>query len=386
MRNAHGGHSTPSTVQFRGRARLAGEDACEAKNATADTVLHVGRLVESVAAEEDDALAAFYRFDRARQENGSHDVSVEYDGERKTFTSTAVLAMLLGKVRKCVEDTVARKLGDGAAAAAASETKYVLAMPPGASDEAKAAVRDAAFAAGCGDGVEIVSAAESTAAVYGRKFADDADDVGKLVLVVDMGHAQTTVSLLRLGGNTVTNEAVGGGEEDKDEQPDPAAAAAAAADDDDDDDAAAAPAAAKLLSSASNASLGAACVDVKLWQHFKETVPGLASLTPNSRRGQRLLDGCRRLKHLLSMLPSGSVTVETLGDNDKDVTLKATREKIQELCSSEGDALAALIVKVVEGADGIGSTTDIASVEILGGGCRIPFVQNAILQIDWTNQ
>mmetsp|Transcript_1190 Transcript_1190/g.2102 ORF Transcript_1190/g.2102 Transcript_1190/m.2102 type:complete len:730 (+) Transcript_1190:311-2500(+) len=367
VRNAHGGHSTPSTVQFRGRARLAGEDACEAKNANADTVLHVGRLVESVAADEDDALAAFYRFDRTRQENGSHDVSVEYDGERKTFTSTAVLAMLLGKVRKCVEDTVARKLGDDAAAAAASETKYVLAMPPCASDEAKAAVRDAAFAAGCGDGVEIVSAAECTAAVYGRKFADDADDVGKLVLVVDMGHAQTTASILRLGGNTATNESsVGGGEEDEDDQPDPAAAAA--------------PAAAELLSSASNASLGAACVDVKLWQYFKGTVPGLASLTPDSRRGQRLLDGCRRLKHLLSMLPSGSVTVETLGDDDKDVTLTATREKIHELCSSESDALAALIAKVIEGADGIESTTDIASVEALGGGCRIPFVKNAILR------
>ena len=165
-------------------------------------------------------------------------------------------------------------------------------------------------------------------------------------------HAQTTASLLRLGGTKAGDDA----------------------------DTSSPPASATLLASATNAALGGGCVDVKLWQHFRSTVPGLASIQPNTRRGQRLLDGCRRLKHLLSMLPSGSVTVETLGDNDADVALKGSKDIIQELCQQQSEALSALIATVVADAEGVESAKDIASVEILGGGVRIPFFQEAILK------
>ena len=351
VRNAHGGHTTPSSATFRGKQRLIGEDATEAKNADANTVLHIARLLMGGGGDadkdgEEDPLSAFYRFSRKKEDDGTHSVSVEYDSSTREFTSSAVLAMLLGKVRRGVEETVSRKTGGDASGMGAA--RYVLAVPPGTTDAARAAVRDAAFAAGCGNDVAIVSAAECTTAVYGKKFGDDAGSAGagKVVLIVDMGHAETSVSILRLGG---------GG-----------------------DDEASSPA--TLLASASNDTLGGGCVDVKLWHHFQSTVPGLASIQPNTRRGQRLLDGCCRLKHLLSMLPSGSVTVETLGDNDMDVTLNGSRDLIQQLCKEQGEALSALIAKVVADADGVESAADIVSVETLGGGVRIPFFQEAILK------
>ena len=378
VRSAHGGHTTPSSVTFRGRQRMIGEDATEARNADGNTILHVGRLLGSGGGggsggstdgsndDESDALAAFYRFHRTQQEDGTYTTSVEYDSSRRDFTASAVLAMLLGKIRRGVEETVARKTGGSSdsKSVGSAQYKYVLAVPPGTGEAAKSAVRDAAYAAGCGDDVAVVSAAECTTAVYGKKFGGDVTDDadadaedggnGKVVLVVDMGHAQTSASLLRLGGATAGADADAS-------SPSP-------------------PAGAALLASASDAALGGGCVDVKLWHHFQRTIPGLASIKPNTRRGQRLLDGCRRLKHLLSMLPSGSVTVETLGDNDADVTLKASRDIIAELCQEQGEALSALIATVVADADGVESASAISPVEILGGGVRIPFFQEAILK------
>ena len=235
VRNAHGGHTTPSSVTFRGKQRLIGEDATEAKNADANTVLHIARLLMGGGGDadkdgEEDPLSAFYRFSRKKEDDGTHSVSVEYDSSTREFTSSAVLAMLLGKVRRGVEETVSRKTGGDASGMGAA--RYVLAVPPGTTDAARAAVRDAAFAAGCGSDVAIVSAAECTTAVYGKKFGDDADSAGagKVVLIVDMGHAETSVSILRLGG---------GGDDE-------------------------ASTSATLLASASNAALGGGCVDVKL--------------------------------------------------------------------------------------------------------------------------
>lgn len=368
VRNAHGGHATPSAVTFRGRGRLVGEDAAEARNADANTVLHVGRLLLGGEG-GDDPLRAFYRFRRG--EGGS--VEVELDGARREFVPAAVLAMLLSKVRRSVGETVRRKL-EGGAGGGGGDARYVLALPPdlAGSGPVAAAVLDAAYAAGCGAAhVRVVSSADALAAVYGNKFGAEAGaeagtkagteaggSSGRAVLVVDMGHAQTTVFLLSHGGGPAPGE-----EEGKDE-----------------DRAAPVEAAATVLSTACSSNLGAGSVDARLWRHFCATLPSLAGIEASSRRGQRLLDGCRRLKKTLAMLPSGSVTIETLGENDADVKLDGTRDLVRELCKAEADSLASLIARAVEEAEGVGSASDVAAVEVLGGGCRIPFVQEAILK------
>ena len=82
VRNAHGGHSTPTAVTFAGkhRARLLGEDAAEFSRADENTVWMLDRLlVNSLngdAASDgnavnvgEDLLAAFRRFQFTQKRN-----------------------------------------------------------------------------------------------------------------------------------------------------------------------------------------------------------------------------------------------------------------------------------------------------------------------------
>jgi tetratricopeptide (TPR) repeat protein len=168
----------------------------------------------------------------------------------------------------------------------------------------------------------------------------------------------------------------------------------------------------EVLSSMSHWNLGAANIDVALYHHFMTTHPLLAqhpttttttttstTSTPggdgsgggnntlfacNSKRGQRLLEGCRKLKHMLSMLPSSTVTVENVGVDDCDVVLACTRDTLRELCDADEDGgggvlqkLRSLIVSAMDKA-GVKKVDDI---EVTGGGCRIPIVQDVIRSV-----
>jgi len=371
IRNDQGGHTTPTSVTFRGPTRLIGEAASEARRADAGTVLHVSRLLPGMGMEDDgDAFREFCRF---RTDGTSS--TVDYGGDPdRTFSAPALLAMLLGKVRRDADAAVRRLSGgddgDGGSGKSGPPRKYVVALPPGSSAAARSAVADAAFAAGLGEDARVVDAALCAAAAYGRKNQDrdsgsESDRRGRVVAVVDVGHSGTDVSILRLGGSVDAEMT----------EPDERGTEGKS----DDGEIAAAPAVATLLGSASRRCLGAGLVDIRLFHHFRSTVPGLADIKPASQRGQRLLDGCRKLKHLLSMLTVSSVTVETLGTNDADVTLTVTREALGDLCRAEAEELSAVVKEAMNRADGVEDSSDVTSVEILGGGCRIPLMRDAIL-------
>ena len=132
-----------------------------------------------------------------------------------------------------------------------------------------------------------------------------------------------------------------------------------------------------VLASETNNSLGAGSVDIRLWKHYKAEIPALKEVTENSRAGQRLLDGTKKLKHLLSQLPEGSVTVENIGANDTDLTLQGTRAMLADVCQPEREALCTLIRKAISEAN---VDSFISAIEILGGGCRIPWVKEAIVE------
>jgi len=415
VRCGMGGHSTPTAVTFRDRERFIGERAAESRSADGNTVFHLNRLLPgggaAAAADDDDdgggdALSEFYRFETAASSGGEGtSASVRYDGSRRTFSSSALLAMLLGKVKGSVDATVDRLGGGGGAG---RKCKYVLTLPPGSSPAAERAVLDAAHAAGMGggegeDGAVIAGSSRCYAAAYGRKWAGDAAEGEareRTVVVVDMGHSQTTVAVLRLGGDGAeaskdaeTGDAAvaeagaeAGSDEKKDKEKGEGSDADAEAADDDDDGK---KAAVTVLGSSCSRTLGAGRVDARLWRHFAATLPNLSpDLTPASRGGQRLLEGCRKLKHLLSMLPSSNVTVECLGADERDVTLNGTRDVLVDLCAPEAQELKALIDEALRGAGialdggdtaGGGGGKGVDSIEVLGGGCRIPLFQETIL-------
>lgn len=85
------------------------------------------------------------------------------------------------------------------------------------------------------------------------------------------------------------------------------------------------------------------------------------------------------MKHLLSMLPQNTVTVESLGPNETDVNLSCTRELLKQLCEeSVAGRLKGMIALAIERAGGSDAVGGIGAVEITGGGTRIPFVREAI--------
>jgi tetratricopeptide (TPR) repeat protein len=194
-----------------------------------------------------------------------------------------------------------------------------------------------------------------------------------MVLVVDMGHSQTSVSVLKMGQLKPPADESNNNKDDMKIEDNN--------DNEEEDDSTPK---FTVLSSDCHKSLGAGSVDIRLWNHFQSTLPALKKVTPNSRAGQRLLNGANKLKTLLSQLPEGSVTVENVGANDSDLKLTATRDMLTELCQPEAVALTELIQSVMDQANGVfnGNDGDVAltAVEVLGGGCRIPWVQQAILK------
>ncbi len=135
----------------------------------------------------------------------------------------------------------------------------------------------------------------------------------------------------------------------------------------------------EVLSSASSPNLGAFLVDVALRDHFLSTHPKLTSeeVPRDSRRSQRLLAGCNKLKHVLSMLSEGVVTVENVGRDDADVDLSMTREHLERLCrASVADPLKCMIGKALS-RSGRG-VRDIHAVEVCGGGSRVPMIRDAV--------
>lgn len=335
VRNEVGGHTTPTAISFSEKTREIGPTANrKGKNALYD----VNRLLAGEMEESNDAFEKFYLFDR--DEAG---VTVEYNGAPRCFQPAAVVAMLLGKVRASVLSTMERISGQSENAL---DVSYYITVGPNTTEEAQGELLDAAFAAGM-ESATILGSSLCYSHAFQRKFPEHMD--GRIIMIVDMGHSQTTVSVLQLG----TTPGDASSEEAEEQTP-----------------------TARLLASVRHKSLGAGSVDGRLWHHFQSTSPGLQQVTERSRSGQRLLDGSKKLKHLLSQLPEGSVTVENVGQNDTDIKLTASRAALVELCQPEAEALSHLIKDAMTKA----SVESVSGVEAVGGGCRIPWVQSTILE------
>ena len=406
VRNAHGGHTTPTTVTFVGhtRPRLLGEDAVDIGRGDENTVWMLDRLLLSnnnnaaaagtVQEEEDNdetCMEDFARFQFDKETN-----SVYIPNMDTTYDATALLAMLLGRVKRNVLATIQRRTGGSSSTDDNNnnnnnnnnneELEFVFAIPSNYPQVTRQAVMDAAYAVKVNKS-RVVEGSRCLAAVYQRKFYDGCDvennnnngDGGetkkkkKIVLVVEMGHARSSVSILQCGGN---NDNGGGDDESKASTTEESKQEASKQDKKEETTSIV-----QVLSTVSSSTLGAAMIDIALFHHFQSNHPSLShtTLAPKSRPAQRLMEGCRKLKHILSMLPEGSVTVETIGKNDTDVSLSGNRELLKQLCQETVvNKLKSMIAEAIDEAGGIDVLGDIESVEITGGGTRIPMIQDAI--------
>ncbi|GLE03766.1 hypothetical protein PINS_up012668 [Pythium insidiosum] len=335
--------TTATLLSFKGDERLVGEAAVLSSSTNPqNTVDFVNLLLGRPLADVQARLArvpgqrpAFAHAPELGYGSGAVAV-VDYARSEQRFSTEQLAAMLLGKLAQQVR----RQLS------ADDEPFHVnLAVPSGWGAAERHALLFAAKIAGI-PSASVLSRDAALARCFHRKHPMAAAEDGseedastkRHILIVDMGHTSTSVAVVALSAQ---------GED--------------------------------VLASACDLQLGSENFDLQLYAHFKveiEAALGL-SLAHHAKEGKRLLQACEKLKKLLSTIAEAAVTVENIAQ-DRDYTLKTTRETFERLCATDAQRLQALVSSALATAGVDGSA--IASIEIVGGGTRIPFVQAALLR------
>ncbi|CAM9918324.1 unnamed protein product, partial [Discosporangium mesarthrocarpum] len=191
VRNELGGHETASLVSFKPRERLVGEVAVNQASASPRTTVISPHLMVGVdySAWSAGPLVNHLAFSHSEADGplGGVKVSVEREGGEQTFTGTELLAMLIAKLRSCamkrVGETGDLRLGCFSCSPAASLTH-------------RRAVLDAAKIAGFQE-AKVFTAPECLCAAYAQKHPVLPGADPEPILMVDMGHLQTSISVSR---------------------------------------------------------------------------------------------------------------------------------------------------------------------------------------------
>merc|ERR1719421_2700603 len=116
---------------------------------------------------------------------------------------------------------------------------------------------------------------------------------------------------------------------------------------------------------------GTAALDALVYDYLLTKLPkDVDKPVAGSKKGQRLLNACERLRVLLSTMDLAKVTCENLGD-ERDVPLELTRKELEEVCAPALKGLYHLLERAKMGA---GMVVD--AVELVGGGSRVCAVRN----------
>jgi heat shock protein 4 len=272
VRNEVGGHTTPNLISFSATSRQIGQTAnAKSKNA----VFQINRLVTEEISQDDDTddyfpFQAFYPFEFDHTTGMVH--NLDYNGSMRSFSSSALLAMLFGNIHTNVQAAVHRITNTNATTTTTDEWEYhyVVSIGHNTTPKAQDEWLDAAYAAGISK-VKLVERSVCHKYCYQRKFPDhfsnNDNNNDNAVVVVDMGHTQTTVAVIGTTAATTQKKEDNMDDNDNTNEPPPVAV---------------------VLSCVRHKSLGAGLVDIRLWDHFQ--IPGVPK---NARGGQRLLDGTK---------------------------------------------------------------------------------------------
>ncbi|ETL25775.1 hypothetical protein L917_20301 [Phytophthora nicotianae] len=338
--NELGAMTTATLVSFKGEERLVGESAVLSSSTNPrNTVSFLSGLVgKHQLADVQRQLERLpghqptFEVDEA----GRVVATVDYgkDNNKTQFTVEQLTGMLFANLATQMK----KRFQD-------EPFHVTLAVPSVWGDEEKRAVRVAATIASI-PSLSIISRDAALARCFHCKHPvaapTDGDvpmETARHIAIVDMGHTSTSVAVVKLTREGET-----------------------------------------LLATEADVDLGAETLDRRLFEHFQKEVETKHQLSVSfhSKGGKRLFQACEKLKKLLSTIGEASVTVENLAP-EKDINISISRNVFEELCASERARVTEMLQKALETAKDSVSSADIASVEIVGGGTRIPFVQEAII-------
>ena len=179
----------------------------------------------------------------------------------------------------------------------------------------------------------------------------------KHILIVDMGHVSTSVAAVKMTGTYILLlglESMFNGLDSG----------------------------AQVLATRYSQTLSCRNFDYHIARHFAAEIKATHGIDvfESKKKRDRLTLACSKLKHLLSTASGNQksgVTVENLGQ-DCDIPLSMSRPEFEALCSAEKEELATMLRSLMEESQ---LTPDvIESVEIVGGGTRIPLIQTVIAE------
>lgn len=133
------------------------------------------------------------------------------------------------------------------------------------------------------------------------------------------------------------------------------------------------PSSSEIVASVSR-PFGAKDIDRVLYSHFVQKLAGKATVVPGSKQSLRLMEGCRRLKEMLSAAGKAALSVYGVVGED-DYQLSMTRAELEGLAAEQIAAVRSLLRELRASFAG-----PIDAVEMIGGGSRIPFMQQLVTE------
>lgn len=320
---------TPSMVSFGQKERFVGESGLNQlimnfKNTIGGIQTFLGRQYSEPGVQE--ALKRLPVATKALP-NGEVGFIVQYNGETCTFSATQIAAMILFKLKTTTERELAGRMSD-----------VVISCPGYFTDLQRRALLNASEIAGL-NCLRLLNETTATALYWGFYRRDLPENDPVHVMFVDSGYTTTNVTVVDFTKSKM--KVVGYAWDD----------------------------------------VGGRSIDEALAAHFNaefKTRFGVDALS-NPRAAIRLVQGCEKLKKVLSSGVTESVlNIESLM-NDLDVTSRMTKVDFEALIQPQLDRIGAVVHRALEIA---GLTPEqIQNVEIVGGNKRVPAVQRVLHDI-----
>lgn len=258
---------------------------------------------------------------------------VAYNGETVSLYPEQVLAMFIQQLRKYVnrETTVDPKMP-------ADVRDAVITVPCFYTPEQRRLVIQACEMAGV-NAMSLLNETTASSIDYGifrGSSLPEKESEAQIVLILDVGYGATTAALTAFWRGNL-----------------------------------------KVLARKYDMYLGTREVDWTLSQHFAAEILNKykVDVNENKRARIRLLAACERVKCLLSGNMCAPLNIENLMDVDVNIN-SFQRGEMETACAGVADRLKTLLVSVIE-ESGV-AADKIASVEFIGGGCRIPMFKRAV--------
>ncbi|KAG5508092.1 hypothetical protein GH5_07151 [Leishmania sp. Ghana 2012 LV757] len=269
-------------------------------------------------------------------DNGRLMFSVNYCGEEKCFYPEQVLAMMLQRLRSYVNEAATTD-----PRVKVDVLDFVITVPSYYTADQRRLMYQAAEVAGlhCMSLINETTASAVDYGIFRGSSLKETEEEGQVVGILDIGYGATNFCVCKFWrGNC------------------------------------------KILARTFDRNNGTRDCDYVLYQHMASEVKSRyhVDVSENKRARLRLLQACERLKYLLSANQSAPLNVENLMDVDVNIPC-FERSTMESLCQ---DILLRIKTVMERGFAEAGvKCEDFHSIEMIGGGCRIPMMKRLVEEV-----